>query len=183
MNDAQQFAVGAITLAATREVAMRAEVLTIGQTVRVLHKGKYGEGKKVSTGVIVGFEPFTNLPTIIVAYVDSEYGATEMKISAYNKDTAKDFEIIAAPSDSLLEIDRKKVVDLFASEERKLQASIDEVRAKRDYFERFFGDVIKGLPGAVPRPIEPLPACEVVNLEGEAKPLGEVLTPDEALSF
>ena len=149
MNDIaniQNFAVGAITLAASRDGAVRAEILKVGDAVRVLDKSGYS-GPKVSTGVIVGFEPFKELPTVIVAYIEVEYSKAEMKMLYFN-DKSEKFEILAAAPDSNIEIERSRVLDWFDSEEKKSLAAVDEVRAKRRYFEKYFGSVMAQIPEA-----------------------------------
>lgn len=139
-----QFAVGAITVAASREAAVRAEVLKVGDPVRVLTKPSYGD-PKVSTGVIVGFEPFKELPTVVVAYIETEWNKSELKILAYSEKT-KDVEILAAPEGVNIEIERSRVLDYFNSEERKKLAELDEIKAKRAYFDRYFGKFIAQVP-------------------------------------
>lgn len=140
-----QFVVGAITVAASREAALRAEVLKVGDPVRVLAKSGYGSDRKVYTGVIVGFEPFKTQPTVIVAYIEAEYGTAALKILAYGPET-KDVEIIAAPDGINIDVERSRVLDYFNSEERKKLAELDELKAKRDYFERYFGKFFDQIP-------------------------------------
>lgn len=142
----QNFAVGAITLAASRDAAVRAEVLRVGDAVRVMSKPSYGS-PKVSTGVIVGFEPFKELPTVIVAYIECDYSKAEMKMLYFN-DKATEFEILPAAPDTNIEIEKSRVLDWFDSEEQKALASVDEVRAKRRYFDKYFGSVMAKIPEA-----------------------------------
>lgn len=150
MNDIatiQEFAVGAVTIAANRAQAVRAEVLKVGDPVRVLIKPGYGS-PEVHTGVIVGFEPFKERPTIIVAYIEKNYNKAEMKMLYFNGNEKQDAEILAAPQDINIDIERSRVLDWFDSEQRKKEAEIDEIKAKREYFERYFGglfDEIKAL--------------------------------------
>lgn len=144
LSNISQFSVGAVTIAANREAAIRAEILQVGDAVRVLSKPDYGESK-VHTGVIVGFEPFNDLPTIIVAYIEVNYASAEMKMLFFN-DKAKGFEILAAAPDSNIEIERSRVIDWFTTEERKKLNELDELRAKRAYFEKYFGSVLSTLP-------------------------------------
>lgn len=144
MNDIeqiQQFAVGAVTIAANRNQAIRAEVLKVGDPVRVLIKPGYGS-PEVHTGVIVGFEPFKERPTIIIAYIEVSYNKAEMKMLYFNGNDKQDAEILAAPEDINIDIERSRVLDWFDSEERKKLAEVDEIRAKRQYFERYFGSLV-----------------------------------------
>lgn len=144
MNDIetiQQFAVGAVTIAANRAVAVRAEVLKVGDTVRVLIKPSYGN-PEVHTGVIVGFEPFKERPTIIVAYLEVGYNKAEMKMLYYNGNDKQEAEILAAPDGLNIEIERSRILDWFDSEEQKKLVEVDEIRAKRRYFNKYFGGVL-----------------------------------------
>lgn len=148
MNDIatiQEFAVGAVTIAADRERAVRAEILKVGDPVRVLLKPDYGD-IAVHTGVIVGFEPFTERPTIIVAYVEVSYSKAEMKMLYFTGDEKQKAEIIAAPQDINIEIERGRVIDWFNSEEQSKLAEIEEIRSKRQYFQRYFGSVMSDVP-------------------------------------
>ena len=151
MNDLeqiQQFAVGAVTLAATRNQAVRAEVLKVGDAVRVLIKPDYGD-VKVHTGVIVGFEPFASKPTIIVAYIEVEYSKAEMKMLYFGGDEKQKAEILAAPEGYQIEVERQRVLDWFDAEQRKAEAQIDEIKAKRAYFIRYFGSVMSEVPAQI----------------------------------
>lgn len=144
VENISQFVVGAITVAASREAAIRAEVLKVGDPVRVLVKASYGD-PKVHTGVIVGFEPFKESPTVIVAYIESEWNKAELKILAYGPKT-EGVEILAAPEGVNIMIERSRVLEYFDAEEKKKLAEIDELKAKRSYFEKYFGHLVAEVP-------------------------------------
>lgn len=148
LEQVQQFAVGAVTIAATRNETIRAEVLKVGDAVRVLINPSYGD-MKVHTGVIVGFEPFASKPTIIVAYIEAEYSKAEMKMLYFGGDETKNAEILAAPEGYQIEVERQRVLDWFDSEQRKAEAQIDEIKAKRAYFIRYFGSVMSEVPAQI----------------------------------
>ena len=144
MNDIeqiQQFVVGAVTIAANRNQAIRAEILKVGDAVRVLIKPSYGT-PEVHTGVIVGFEPFKEWPTIIIAYIEHSYNKSEMKMLYFNGNEKQDAEILSAPQDINIDIERSRVIDWFNTEEQKKLAEVDEIRAKRQYFNRYFGNLV-----------------------------------------
>lgn len=138
-----QFTVGAITIAASRDAAIRAELLKVGDTVRVLKKDNYS-GVKVSTGVIVGFEPFKTKPTIVVAYIESEYNNPELKMLYFN-DASENVEILPAAPGHGIEIEQSKVLDHFDAEENKKMLEIEAIKAKRRYFKAYFGKVFAGI--------------------------------------
>ena len=65
-----------------------------------------------------------------------------MKMLYFNGNEKQDAEILAAPEDINIDIERSRVLDWFDSEERKKLAEADEIRAKRQYFERYFGSLV-----------------------------------------
>ena len=71
--------------------AKRIDELTIGSPVKCLVK-KY-ESYAVYPGIIIGFEPFLSLPTIVVAYLETDTYNADIKFVAFNTNT-KDFEIV-----------------------------------------------------------------------------------------
>ncbi len=129
-----QVMVGGVALAVSRDAQIRAEVLKVGDAVRILKKGE------VHTGVLVGFEPFKTKPAMIVCYIENEYGTHKLKLLTYTEDT-QDCEVIAAQSGLSLTVERAKVLDWFNAERRKKHAELDELDAKQRYFERYFGQL------------------------------------------
>ena len=113
--------------------AKRVETLRIGDRVRCLTKDTYSTSHQVYPGVIVGFEPFDKLPSIVVCYLDS----STLKTRTVNTET-KDFEIIAAIDDTLL-LEREHVVDLMQREIARKEIELTEAKRKLEYFERMFG--------------------------------------------
>jgi hypothetical protein len=111
--------------------AVRIETMRIGDRVRVLHKNY--NGYSVCPGVVVGFEPFKKLPTIVLAYILG----TELKTASYNE-TSEDIEIVPALDDTLL-MEREFVVEMMQREIMRKEVELDESRRKLDYFNRMFG--------------------------------------------
>lgn len=149
MNDQskiEQFAIGSLMIAASRDAAIRSEVLKVGDAVRLLEKGGQYSEAKVHTGVIVGFEPFKDMPTVQIAYIEHSYAKAELKLIAYADGNDK-FDVVAAPKDFLLEVERDRVLEFFDSETRKLQGDIDTLRRKRAYFEQHFGKLFAEIEG------------------------------------
>jgi len=123
--------------------ARRVDQLKIGSRVKCLVK-KYNDWV-TRPGVIVGFEPFKELPTIVVAYLESDYSSADIKFVSINT-AVKDFEIVADLDQNALEIDRKHVLGLIDRDLNKKLTEIRELEAKRQYFldkfGEFFGDVL-----------------------------------------
>ena len=118
-------------------VAKRVETLRIGDKVKVLLKPEYSEAK-IYPGVIIGYEPFKNLPTVIVAYVDQTYNSAEVKFLYFNADTKKAEIVKAVGDEKLLEGERATFRDVIDNKIAKLEAEIADLEQKRDYFDAAF---------------------------------------------
>jgi len=125
--------------------AKKIESYKVGDNVKVLEKG-YGETYKVYPGVIVGFDEFPDLPTIIVAVLVEEYGEADIRFKYFNKNTTSiqiapmhDFELKLSKADMLSKMNRKI--------EEKLR-ELKELEARRDFFlknfNKYFGEAGNG---------------------------------------
>ena len=110
--------------------------IRVGSKVKVLAKGGYG-GPEVYPGVVVGFEPFTDLPTIIVAYVTSSYASVELKFAYINSKSADKWDLVPAVDDEL-PLNKADVLACFDRDIAKRENEIADFQAKRDYFLRHF---------------------------------------------
>lgn len=111
--------------------ARRIDELKIGDRVKVLIK-VYND-YLVHAGTIIGFEPFQNLPTIIVAYLVKDYSRVEIKFLYFNAKT-KETEIVKAIDDDQLDIDKSTVLQQMDREIQKKIDEADDLRAKKAYF-------------------------------------------------
>jgi hypothetical protein len=116
--------------------AKRIDTLKIGSRVKCLEKGY--SGMKTQPGVVVGFEPFPSLPTIVVAYLDIGYASAGLKFKSFNAET-KDFEVVADLDNNALEIDRDEANAFFDRETAKKEGELREIREKRAFFNEHFG--------------------------------------------
>ena len=114
--------------------ARRIEEIRVGDRVKVLTK-KY-DGFNVDPGIVIGFEPFNQLPTIIVAYVTSSWSSAEIKFLHYNA-KSQDTEIVRAEDDDL-SIDRSDIIARFEREIAGKEREIADIREKITYFEKHF---------------------------------------------
>lgn len=115
--------------------ARRVEELRVGDRVKILKK-VYNE-HKVYPGTIIGFEPFKALPTIIVAYVISNYAETKIEFVYFNADS-KDVELVKAVDDDAADLSRADVMAAFDRDVEKLKRQIAEIEEKRKYFDTNF---------------------------------------------
>lgn len=119
--------------------AKRIDHLTVGSRVKCLLKSGYsGSEFKVVPGVIVGFEPFQNLPSIVIAYLDVDYSSVGIKFKSYNAQCS-DFEIVADLDNNALEVNKADILGKMDREIEKKKLELEEIIQKRDYFLANFG--------------------------------------------
>lgn len=136
---------GALTIIDVNGVKMEVDLrsarivhqnLRVGSKVKVLEKGSYG-GPTVHAGIIVGFEPFTDLPTIVVAYVKLGYGSEGLGFAYINSKSADRWDLVPSVDDEL-PLAKADVLAHFDREITKAEASLNDLRGKRDFFLRHF---------------------------------------------
>jgi len=129
--------VNGVKLEVDMRYAKRVEELRIGSRVKVLDSRGYGDAASVYPGIVVGFEPFASLPTIIIAYVKTSYSDVGLETVSYNAKTEK-VEIVASIDDDF-SVSKDEVLGWFRRERQKL----DDKRAEIDAKEQFFLDRFK----------------------------------------
>ena len=107
--------------------------MRIGDRVKVLVTSY--SGAEVHPGVIVGFEPFKELPTIVVAYATNNFSSSDIKFLYFNSKSKE--EMVIAADDEFM-TDKDKILAGFDREIAKKQAEIDVILEKRRYFETNF---------------------------------------------
>ena len=115
--------------------AKRIDHLKVGDPVKVLAK-EYSE-HAVHPGVVIGFEPFEKLPTIIVAYVSKNWSEAKIKFLYFNANT-KDTEVIRS-DDADLGVEKTEIINRMEREISKKQRDIDDIKEQIAYFETNFG--------------------------------------------
>lgn len=116
--------------------AKRIDTLQVGSPVKVLTKAY--DGHKVHAGTVVGFEPFANLPTIVVAYLDLDYTSANLKFVHFNAQS-KEIEIVHAVDGDLVDIDRGHIVDKMDREIAKKEQELEDLQARKTFFLAHFG--------------------------------------------
>jgi hypothetical protein len=115
--------------------AKRVDEIRVGTRVKVLRK-EYSS-YKVLHGIVIGFEPFKQLPTIIVAAARVDYSEAKVEFIYYNAKT-EDTEIVVACDDDIADLDKNDFVKKVDSEIAKKQNEIKELEARKEYFlEKF----------------------------------------------
>ena len=128
--------VNGVKLEVDLRTAKRIDQLSIGSRVKCLVK-RYSDWATYP-GIIVGFEPFPSKPTIVVAYLETDYASAAIKFQAFNAET-KDFEVVADLDHNSLEVNRDHVLNLFERDIAKKELELEEIRQKRKFFLDNFG--------------------------------------------
>lgn len=111
--------------------AKRVEELRVGSRVKVLKKS-YSEWK-VYHGVVIGFEPFKNRPTIIVAYCEVTYNEAKIEFLYYSgKD--ENIEMIAAMDDDKFDLDKDDICNLLDRQMDEHRNKIKSLEDRKAYF-------------------------------------------------
>jgi len=110
----------------------------IGSRVKVLHNDAYNND--VYPGVVVGFEQFPSLPTIVVAFLENKYGKAELKMISFN-DKTKHYEMIVSEDQgTAMEVDRGYVMKQFQEKINTKLAEIESLKDSMKYFDDKFGE-------------------------------------------
>lgn len=123
--------------------AKKIENFKVGDKVKILKKG-YGESYEAYPGLIIGFEPFKNTPTIVIAYLKTEYSSADICFIYFN---AKSEDIEICPMEVFdMPIEKAQVIDKFNKEILSKEDEVAKIKAKRDYFIKMFGKYFKDFP-------------------------------------
>jgi hypothetical protein len=112
------------------------ENIKVGSKVKLLVKNDYS-GPVVYAGVVVGFEPFDSLPTIIVAYVKEGYTEAGLYFAHVNAKSADKYDMVPSLDDEL-PIKKEDVLAQFDRKIERARAELESHEAQRDYFLRHF---------------------------------------------
>lgn len=137
--------INGVKLEVDLRTAKRIETLRVGDKVKILHTPDYGS-PVVYAGIVVGFEPFESLPTIVVAYIQAKgWGSDPAKIEfLYYNSKSKGYELIVSTDD--VKLDKENALAVFARKEKELLDKLEETRQMRDYFERNFAVYWERMP-------------------------------------
>jgi hypothetical protein len=116
--------------------ATRIDTMVVGSKVKVLIKSTYSS-PSVYPGVVVGFEAFKELPTIIVCYLEHSYSEAKLQFAYINASTNEKYDLVLSV-DEELPIAKDDVLAQMDKEISKKQEEIDQIMRKRDYFLKHF---------------------------------------------
>lgn len=116
--------------------ARRIENIQVGTRIKVLRK-KYGDTHEVLQGIVIGFEPFKELPTIIAAVATFDYNEAKIEFIYYNA-KSEGLELVVASDDDLAALDKNDFTAKIDREITKKEGEIKELEARKSYFlEKF----------------------------------------------
>lgn len=115
----------------------------VGDPVKVLVK-KYNDEHDAYYGMIIGFDNFENLPTIVIAYFESSYGSkADLKVVHLN-DQTKGLEIChTIPAE--INLNPQAVLDEFNSKISEKRNEIRSLTNQKEFFLSSFSKVF-GIP-------------------------------------
>lgn len=117
--------------------ATRVDTLAVGSKVKLLQKAASYSSTEVYPGVVVGFEPFKDLPTIIVCYLKASYGDASLEFAYINSETTEKYDIVVSV-DEELPIEKSDVLSKMDKEITKKKTEIENIELKRRYFLEHF---------------------------------------------
>lgn len=123
--------------------ARRIDEFRIGDRVKVLEK-EYRE-PRLYPGVIIGFENFKELPTIVVAVLQNKYNEAKIVFKYFNA-KAEDMDMVPAES-HYIPFEKAEVLRLMDKEIETKKQEHDDLVARKEYFlktfECYFKDFVR----------------------------------------
>lgn len=135
MTDKQIVEINGIKMEVDMRHAVRIDKFKIGDPVKIL----ITSDNSVKAGVIVGFENFQSLPTIVVAYLKSDYWTTGIDFAYLNTKSSDKYELVASDENTLMSVDKSAIVSRMDDEITKKELEVEEMRRKKRFFLERFG--------------------------------------------
>jgi len=123
--------INGVKLEVDLRTATRLDTIKVGTRVKVLKK-EYST-YKVHHGVVIGFEPFNQLPTIIIACALVEYSTAKIDFVYYNSET-KDVEVVVAVDDDTAALNKEHFICQVNREISQKQNEIKALEERKEYF-------------------------------------------------
>lgn len=139
MDEKTIIEINGIKMEVDLRTAKRVDTFKIGSKVKLLKNDGYSDSKHVVyPGVIVGFEEFKKLPTILVLYVHQDYSSAQMKMQYINAET-QNCELILA-DDDFIPFEKADVLNKMDREILKKQTELEELQQRKEYFLTRFAE-------------------------------------------
>lgn len=117
------------------------ENFKVGDAVKILVKG-YGDTYDSYPGLIIGFDMFKALPSIVVAYLDSKYSSASIKYKTLNTQSG-DCEICALAYIDEIYCDKAAVESAMLREIAELENKAEQKKLELDRFREMFGRIFE----------------------------------------
>jgi hypothetical protein len=111
----------------------------VGDKVKVLVKTYSNYESK--PGIIVGFDAFEKLPTIIIAYLETSYSTASIKFVYFNSES-KDTELCPANGKEMV-FEKGRVIELMDNEIQKKKTEVEDMERRKEFFLAEFGSYFK----------------------------------------
>lgn len=119
--------------------AKRIDEFKVGDNIKFLRKD-YSDYKSLP-GVIIAFDHFEKLPTIIIAYIEDSYSECVVKFAYYNAQS-KDMEICHM-ADHERVLDKKRCEDMLQDKIERLERDLDDLKRKKNFFIEKYNQYFK----------------------------------------
>lgn len=144
--------------------AKRIDTMKVGTRVKVLTRTYDTSPWEVKHGVILGFEPFKTLPTIVVAVAQLGYSEAKIDFLYYNSES-KNVELVVALDDDVAALDKADFLNKVAAEIAKKEQEIKVLQDRANYFEEKFA-CYWTQPEAEPEE-QVIATCDMSRTQGE----------------
>ena len=135
MDEKRIIEVNGVKLEIDLRTAKRIDTFKVGDSVKVLKK-QYSDYKSY-LGMIVGFDEFEKLPTLIVAYLSPEYSSASIEFVYFNSES-KDVEICGV-NEWDIPYSKSDILEKMNREISKKEEEVRELKQKLNYFTNMFG--------------------------------------------
>lgn len=112
------------------------EEYKVGDHIKVLVED-YGDKYVSYVGTIIAFDNFEKNPTMVIAYLKTEYGSSKIEFLYYNS-KIKNAEITAL-NDWDIPFTKSEILDQFHREQEKKRQELKELEQKERVFNQLFG--------------------------------------------
>lgn len=130
-NETTIIEINGVKLEVDLRSARRVENIKVGSRVKVLKK-QY-DGYIVQHGVVIGFEPFEKLPTVIIAALELSYNEAKVSFVYFNS-ACKEVEVVISTDEDQAAVDKQLILDTIDRDIQKKEAEIMELQNRRGYF-------------------------------------------------
>lgn len=135
MGEKRIIEINGVKLEIDLRTAKRVDQFRVGDPVKVLLKTYSGYSSHL--GMIVGFDEFKDHPTVIIAYIKSEYSSATIDFVYFNSES-KDVEVCPV-NEWDVPYSKQDIIDRMDREADKKREEIRQIEEKKSYFLNMFG--------------------------------------------